>query len=177
MDVKRAAPMPPIKTSSGSRILAERPPPAPPGRSGSEMGRPPRAHQPPGGQKSPSLDRSASHRTPPTHPPKQKGLDRANTTRAPGSKTSPPQAFLLAKSQSQEGHQQRARADPGLPPAGTAAAGLARQHTAGKGQHGATPRRRDKTKENEEVIRQLQAICSPGDPNHVYRSLQKIGQG
>ena len=40
-----------------------------------------------------------------------------------------------------------------------------------------TPRRREKAKENEEVIRHLQAICSPGDPNHVYRSLQKIGQG
>ena len=42
---------------------------------------------------------------------------------------------------------------------------------------GVTPRRRDKQKENEEVIRQLQAICSPGDPNQVYKNLHKVGQG
>jgi p21-activated kinase 1 len=38
-------------------------------------------------------------------------------------------------------------------------------------------RRRDKVKENEDVVRQLQSICSPGDPNLIYRNLVKIGQG
>ena len=38
-------------------------------------------------------------------------------------------------------------------------------------------RRRDKAKEHAETIRQLQTICSPGDPNAIFRSLVKIGQG
>ena len=114
------------------------------------------------------LDRSVSQRTPPTHPPKQKPLDRANTTRAPASKSSPPQPVPMAQSSSQQGHPTRG------PPGGVPQ----RQPTNKQPQQGgATPRRRDKQKENEEVIRQLQAICSPGDPNQVYRNLQKIGQG
>jgi hypothetical protein len=56
------------------------------------------------------------------------------------------------------------------------ASAVTRQPT-GKGQNDAIPRRRDKGKENEEVIRQLRAICSHGDPNQIYRSLTKIGQG
>jgi len=143
------------------------------------MTRPPRSPQPPSGGPTPSsLDRSASHHTPPSSQAKYKPLDRANTTRAPGSKVPGPQALPLAKSQSQQGPHGRGRGEAGPPPPGTATAGLTRQPTQGKQQQqGAALRRRDKTKENEDVIRQLQAICSPGDPNIVYRSLQKIGQG
>lgn len=175
----------------GSRIMAscspprviviltyqpDRPPPAPPGRTmPTELTKPARLGQPPPGVANQnSLDRSASHRTPPTHPPKTKTLDRANTTRAPGTKGSPPQAVPLAKSHSQQGSGHRA-----VPPSSQAAA-LARQHTQGKQQAaagGPAPRRRDKAKENEDVIRQLQAICSPGDPSQIYRNLQKVGQG
>lgn len=72
----------------------------------------------------------------------------------------------MSKSQSGQG-----RTPPG------ASGPLGRQPTAGKNKDAPTTRRRDKEKENEEVIRQLKAICSPGDPNQIYRSLQKIGQG
>ena len=58
---------------------------------------------------------------------------------------------------------------------------MARQPTQGKPQQqaaaGAPRRRENKAKESEEVIRQLQTICTPGDPNQVYRNLTKIGQG
>lgn len=186
MFAQRVAPAPP--KSGGSRIMvslgrthaeikltsrqADRPPPGPPGRLPVELTKPPRLGGAPPGNANSILDRSASHRTPPTHPPKQKTLDRANTTRAPNSKASPPQGLPMMKSASQSGG----------PPRQPAGAAVARQPTQTKQQQqqangGATPRRRDKAKENEEVIRQLTAICSPGDPNLVYRGLQKIGQG
>lgn len=183
--VQRAAPPPPMKSSGGSRIAvsrsyslllaltcqADRAPPPPPGRIPAELTKPPRlGGGPPNQSTSSILDRSASHRTPPTHPPKQKTLDRANTTRAPASKESPPQALPMGKSHSQQGGPSRQQPQASQP--------VTRQPTQGKGQQPApTARRRDKQKENEEVIRQLQAICSPGDPNLVYRNLQKIGQG
>ncbi|KAK4683767.1 hypothetical protein P7C73_g6462, partial [Tremellales sp. Uapishka_1] len=176
---RAAPPPPPAKSTSGPpRMQADRPAPSAPGRLPPiDPQRPPKLGQPPAGQSlPPALDRSASHRTPPTQPSNKK-LDRSNTTRAPTSqKTSPPHAASLSKSQSQSS---RGRASPGAPPPGSAAANLARQHTQGKKQEAAapTPRRRDKQKENEEVVRKLQGICSPGDPNKVYRNLQKIGQG
>jgi p21-activated kinase 1 len=91
-------------------------------------------------------------------------LDRANTTRAPA-KASPPHAAPMMKSQSGQGRAPAGQAGP-----------VTRQAT-GKGQNDAIPRRREKGKESEEVIRQLRAICSHGDPNQIYRSLTKIGQG
>ncbi|KAK1922615.1 kinase-like domain-containing protein [Papiliotrema laurentii] len=164
----RAAPMPPAKPASTPRITAERAPPPPPGRVPAELTKPARLG--PSSANQSVLDRSASQRLPATHPPKQKPLDRANTTRASGTKASSPQpqAVPLSASNSQQGHPTRG------PPGGAPQ----RQPTNKQTQQGAaTPRRRDKQKENEEVIRQLQAICSPGDPNSVYRNLQKIGQG
>ncbi|WWC91198.1 uncharacterized protein L201_006140 [Kwoniella dendrophila CBS 6074] len=181
----RAAPPPPAKAGP-PRMQAERPPPAPPGRlPPSELTKPARLG-PGASSASPSsshLDRAYSQRTPPTHPPKQKPLDRANTTRAPASKTPPSGSIPLAKSQSQQG--QRARPDQGPSGSGSgsgpSSAALSRNPTQGgtsrQQQGGATPRRRDKQKENEEVIRQLQAICTPGDPNLTYKNLVKIGQG
>ncbi|EIW66081.1 hypothetical protein TREMEDRAFT_35601 [Tremella mesenterica DSM 1558] len=189
----RAAPVPPAKSSGPSRlqvccsmplstwpyivdtvfrtaliIQAERLPPAPPGKS---PGLPPTSSM---------LDRSLSSRLPSTQPPpRSKTLDRANTTRAPASKAYPPAGLPMSKSRSQQGHPARPGPDHGLPPGGGAAA-LARQHTQAKpatGQGSGAPRRREKAKESEEVIRQLQMICTPGDPNLVYRNLQKIGQG
>ena len=156
----------------GIDVQADRAAPLPPGRMPVELTKPARLGAGPPGATSSILDRSASHRTPPTHPPKQKPLDRANTTRAPISKGSPPQANQMAQSHSQQGNGQRG------PPSGQAVARQPTQKQQQQATHGAaTPRRRDKQKENEEVIRQLQAICSPGDPNAVYRNLQKIGQG
>ena len=163
--MKRSAPAPPAKSAGGSSASIREPP----GFGGApQQGQHPTP--PPGVSQPSSLDRSASHRLPSNHPPRQKGLDRANTTRASGSKTSPPNAMPMTKSQSQQGQPARGRTDPGQPLPGAA------QHLQGK-QQSATPRRREKGKENEQVIRQLVAICSPGDPHQVYRGLQKIGQG
>ena len=167
----RAAPAPPAKapTASGSRFQADRLPPAPPGKS-------PGLTSPPIGPSGSPLDRSASTRLPATQQPRSKPLDRANTTRAPAKQAYPPAGLPMAKSRSQQG----ARPDQGLPSGGGAAA-LARQPTQGKPQQqaaaGAPRRRENKAKESEEVIRQLQTICTPGDPNQVYRNLTKIGQG
>jgi p21-activated kinase 1 len=81
----------------------------------------------------------------------------------------------MAKSQSGSS---RSRQDPGLPPG---SAPIGRSQTQKQQQQQApqqgVPRRRDKAKENEDVVRQLQAICSPGDPHGVYKNLHKIGQG
>jgi p21-activated kinase 1 len=78
----------------------------------------------------------------------------------------------MAKSSSGQGTAKHLHQGP------VAAQPLARAPTSKKdaAQQG-QPRRRDKAKENEDVVRQLQSICTPGDPNLVYRSLQKIGQG
>lgn len=158
-------------------MQAERPPPAPPGRlPPSELTKPVRLAPGQSSSGTSPLDRSFSQRTPPTHPPQQKVLDRANTTRAPTSKPTSAGAVPMGKSHSQQG--QRVKPDQGP---SSSKAGLARNQTQGgtsRQQQGeATPRRRDKQKENEEVIRQLQAICTPGDPNQVYKNLVKIGQG
>jgi p21-activated kinase 1 len=46
---------------------------------------------------------------------------------------------------------------------------------------GATPRRREKKKEDKEIdadiVRRLQQICTDADPTRLYRNLVKIGQG
>lgn len=165
--------MPPVKTPTQERteyFRADRAAPPPPS-AGPKVPK----FLPTGGPTVPPiLDRSASYRSPP-QPPKPKTLDRANTTRAPTSKASPPHALPMAKSHSGQGTGKHAHHGP------VAAQPLARQPTSKKEQQQAAqqgaPRRRDKAKENEDVVRQLQSICTPGDPNTVYRSLQKIGQG
>lgn len=138
------------------------------------------------------LDRSYSQRAP-VSGTKTKLLDRANTTRSPGSNVGIAQGaggskgmgmgMGLTKSQSQSGHKSRERGDPSREPKdsskeGSSAGGLSRNQTTRQQQQGATPRRREKEKkENEEVIRQLRMICTPGDPNLVYKNFRKIGQG
>lgn len=140
------------------------------------------------------LDRSYSQRAP-VSGTKTKLLDRANTTRSPGSNVGIAQGaggskgmgmgmgMGLTKSQSQSGHKFRERGDPSREPKdsskeGSSAGGLSRNQTTRQQQQGATPRRREKEKkENEEVIRQLRMICTPGDPNLVYKNFRKIGQG
>nr|AAL58842.1 PAK1 kinase [Cryptococcus neoformans var. neoformans] len=128
----------------------------------------------------PHLDRSYSQRAP-VSGTKTKVLDRANTTRSPGSSAGIAQGagtgVGLTKSQSQSGHKSR---DPSREPKDSASSsgGLSRNQTTTRQQQGATPRRREKEKkENEDVIRQLRMICTPGDPNLVYKNFRKIGQG
>ncbi|KAL7421293.1 hypothetical protein Q5752_004178 [Cryptotrichosporon argae] len=154
----RAAPTPPSKNGS---LTAQRAAPQLPQRAPVDIKMPSRLGQPSPPGAPPPLDRSASHRIAPSQTPK-KALDRSNTTRPPTNKAAPP----LHKSVSQS-----ARRD-----GPSASQPLARAQTKGNKDMPA-PRRRDKAKENEEVVRQLQAICTPGDPNQVYRNLAKIGQG
>ncbi|KIR82418.1 STE/STE20/PAKA protein kinase [Cryptococcus gattii E566] len=148
----------------------------------------------------PHLDRSYSQRTP-VSSSKTKLLDRANTTRSPGSSAGTMygqgtgagagskgmgMGMGLTKSQSQSGHKSRERErerDPSREPPkdaskeGSSSGGLSRNQTTRK-QQAATPRRREKEKKgNEEVIRQLRMICTPGDPNLVYKNFRKVGQG
>lgn len=152
---------------------AERSAPLPPVRT--ESSRTPRL--PPQTQPSPipsMLDRSVSHRLPSTQHPKQKALDRSQTTRTPGSSRTSPSHGTQDPSRhryEQHGH-----------PAGHPGNGVVRHNTQGSKPHTGqqeqgTARRREKTKDNAEVVRQLQSICTPGDPNAVYRNLQKVGQG
>lgn len=164
--------MPPVKTPTQERdqyFRADRaaPPPPPAGAP-----KPPKFLPAGGPTVPPILDRSASYRSPP-QAPKSKPLDRANTTRAPTSKASPPNALPMTKTPSNPGTAKHLHQGP------VAAQPLARAPTSKKDQAAqqGQPRRRDKAKENEDVVRQLQSICTPGDPNLVYRSLQKIGQG
>ena len=155
--------VPKVHCPQADQLQSERAAPIPPSRQ-IEPTVPPRLG--PGGPGMPSgLDRSASHRVPSSQISKSKPLDRANTTRAPV-KNSPPHGTAMAKSQSGQG-----RTPPG------ASGPLGRQPTGSKKDQASTTRRRDKDKENEEVVRQLRAICSPGDPNQIYRNLTKIGQG
>ncbi len=46
---------------------------------------------------------------------------------------------------------------------------------------GATPRRREKKKEDKandaDIVKRLQQICTDADPTRLYRNLVKIGQG
>ncbi|KIR35359.1 STE/STE20/PAKA protein kinase [Cryptococcus deuterogattii MMRL2647] len=154
----------------------------------------------------PHLDRSYSQRTP-VSGSKTKLLDRANTTRSPGSSAGTMygqgtgagagskgmgMGMGLTKSQSQSGHKLREHErererererDPSREPPkdvskeGSSSGGLSRNQTT-RQQQAATPRRREKEKKgNEEVIRQLRMICTPGDPNLVYKNFRKVGQG
>lgn len=164
-DKQRAAPAPPL--GSQTNLRAERAAPSAPGQK-------PRVPQssPSTQPLAPStLDRSFSQRAPSNT--SSKPLDRSISTRAPPTqKPSPP----LHKSQSQSGRRREREREREQPPgATTPAGGVARSTT--KGREAGAPRRRDKAKENEEVIRQLQTICSPGDPNLIYKNLVKIGQG
>lgn len=195
----RTAPVPPSKSMQAERQAPAPPRPSQPqrmqtspsiaspaalDRSGSHRlpSNPAASTQTP---KKPMLDRSYSSRT--TAERERELREREHRDR---SKTSPP----LQKSHSQSGRRRDERRDDrererrddrerptqptsgGTTPAsGAAAAGVARSTT--KGRDAPAPRRRDKAKDNEEVIRQLQQICSPGDPNSIYRNLVKIGQG
>ncbi|KAJ3491836.1 hypothetical protein NLI96_g412 [Meripilus lineatus] len=60
---------------------------------------------------------------------------------------------------------------------GSAAAASLQKTVAGAG--GATPRRREKKDKDKEadIVKKLQAICTPADPTKLYRNLIKIGAG
>nr|ODN78217.1 STE/STE20/PAKA protein kinase [Cryptococcus depauperatus CBS 7841] len=186
----RVAPVPPAKAGSTGastkthvtatvprHVPSELTTPAPLSRNSSRS---------PGGTPLP-LDRSYSQRAPPSSS-KTKLLDRANTTRAPTSKADALSGIAMSKSQSQNAssrppHHPHPHGHP--TPSAPSSSSVSRSGTQKSGHHGtqggATPRRREQKekdkKESEEVIRQLKMICSPGDPNTVYRNFRKIGQG
>lgn len=156
----RAAPPPP-PTTSQQQLQPSRSPPKQPYIGGQSA--------------APPLDRSTSHRAAPTQPPK-KPLDRSASQRH-GESSRPP-APVLQKSYSQRHHVP-------APVPGASSASSADQLARSKSNKNqpttatgvATPRRREKVKENADVVARLKAICTDADPTKLYRNLQKIGQG
>lgn len=117
----------------------------------------------------PALDRSASQRQPPTQP-SSRPLDRAASQRqAP--KASAAQGVTLQKSQSQSAGRDRSAPQQG--------GAVSRHPSKGTPQTSgtATPRRREKQKDNGDVVLRLKMICTDADPTKLYRNLVKIGQG
>lgn len=124
----------------------------------------------------PALDRSMSQRAAPTQVA-PKALDRSMSHRHPDPRTPAPLAPPPSqKPGMQSSHPSRA---PGGQSGSAATAALSRQASkAAPGSSGtATPRRREKPKENFDVVARLKAICTDADPTKLYRSLVKIGQG
>ncbi|KAG7571365.1 hypothetical protein FFLO_00717 [Filobasidium floriforme] len=122
----------------------------------------------------PALDRSVSQRAPPTQVA-PKALDRSMSHRHPDPRQPPPPtAQPSQKAPMQSSHPSRAPGQSGS----AATAALSRQASkAAPGSGAATPRRREKPKENFDVVARLKAICTDADPTKLYRSLVKIGQG
>lgn len=164
-DWQRTAPVPPTKGYQAERTAPPKPQRMP---SSSNVSSPQIGSQ---------LDRSASGRLPPSQSSSssssalKKPLDRSISSRTPSSTKVP---APLSKSKSQSGRTRDAPQAPAPPPpsVGTSGGGVSRTQSKPR-----DTRRRDKVKENEDVVRQLQSICSPGDPNLIYRNLVKIGQG
>lgn len=171
----RAAPPPPAATKNHSAMQAERTAPVAPPKQLQRM--PSSQSSSPAITPTTQLDRAHSLRLPSatsSSTPKRT-LDRSVSSRTPTSSSKAPPS--LHKSHSQSGRSRRPEHPQNPPPVPQAPSqGVARSTTKGRDQAGNT-RRRDKAKESEEVIRQLQQICSPGDPNSIYRQLNKIGQG
>jgi p21-activated kinase 1 len=143
----------------------------------------------------PNLDRSNSQRTAPK-PPRGETLIRANTTKdrrspvPPAAPKAPARespnastADLASKSQVQATTavnppvaERRAPQPPAAPQQPSVAATTLAKTTAG-----ATPRRREKKKEDKandaDIVKRLQQICTDADPTRLYRNLVKIGQG
>ncbi|BEJ15763.1 hypothetical protein CspHIS471_0503680 [Cutaneotrichosporon sp. HIS471] len=171
----RAAPPPPAAAKSHPAMQAERTAPVAPPKQLQRM--PSSQSSSPAVPPSTQLDRSHSQRLPSatsSSTPKRT-LDRSVSSRTPTSSNKPSPS--LHKSHSQSGRSRRPEHPQNAPPVPQAPSqGVTRSTTKGRDQ-AVTTRRRDKAKESEEVIRQLQQICSPGDPNSIYRQLNKIGQG
>jgi p21-activated kinase 1 len=177
-----------IGSASGA-FQATRPAPAPPGGkrpSTAEASRSPTQQQPyrpaPTAPQtaSPSLDRSASSRTPNQTPPVRSDRDREKDGPRGPSRDLPPGAAAPQPQSSSTVTETRQRAAP--PPPSPAVNSL----KAAGGQAGGTAplatgaRRRERKKdpkEGEDIVKRLQAICTDADPTRLYRNLVKIGQG
>ncbi|KAI0272405.1 kinase-like domain-containing protein [Gloeopeniophorella convolvens] len=156
---------------------------------------PPAAYRPAPSPPQPAqvnLDRSTSQRIA-SKPPRNDTLTRANTTKdrrspAPGGPAKAPSRSpsssatdLAPKASSPPAAasapvaERRAPQPPTAPQPSAAASSLAK--AAGV----ATPRRREKKKEDKaneaDIVKRLQQICTDADPTRLYRNLVKIGQG
>ncbi|KAF8202153.1 STE/STE20/PAKA protein kinase [Pholiota molesta] len=141
----------------------------------------------------PTLDRSTSQRTPPSHPPNQPTsggptphviagpLTRAKRQPPTGSNSRQQRPAARRRSVRSRRPRRRVAGDCAEQRSAGAAAGAECGGVEpGEGVGVATPRRRekkvDKGKE-EDIVKRLQAICTDADPTRLYRSLVKIGQG
>ena len=116
------------------------------------------------------------------------GLDRSKSARVPSSQSN---AKQVDRSVSQRhapstSRHQSTRAPPpppaiqNYPPVPTTQSSGNVSRSASRNEPGtgtATPRRREKPKNDAEVVQKLKAICTAGDPSRSYRNLSKIGQG
>ena len=137
----------------------------------------------------PNLDRSSSQRVA-SKPPRNDALVRANTTKdrrspAPApvkapTRESPPPSAVDPPSKSVNVSvpvAERKAPQPVTAPQQQSPAVASLAKTAA----GATPRRREKKKEDKandaDIVKRLQQICTDADPTRLYRNLVKIGQG
>lgn len=174
----RAAPPPPKQQRTpGSQSSSTAPPPASH-----------RAAPPPPGTPTSVLDRSTSQRLPQSKSSKPSDqLQRAHTTRdrrspGPGQQAhphggSPSQkpAKASPSSSTTDLTKTSSRQQPaGSAPQSAASASVSKAAAAGV----ATPRRKKGDKDKEaDIVKRLQAICTPADPTKLYRNLVKIGAG
>ncbi|KAG8685640.1 signal transducing kinase of the PAK [Ceratobasidium sp. 423] len=170
-----------------------RPPPQPPAKKQTSPQAPspaPSSFRPAPSAPSPaapslSLDRSKSQRSPPSPQPQAdvaRSKSQREAPRAPSTIRAPPQPGQKIA----QGHI-RERADKVAPAPSPALASLAKHApdkptgaTSGVAPPGssATPRRREKKEKNDgDIVKRLQAICTDADPTRLYRNLVKIGQG
>ncbi|KAI0091659.1 kinase-like domain-containing protein [Irpex rosettiformis] len=173
----RAAPPPPKQRTPGPQSSSAAPSPASH-----------RAAPPPPGPATSILDRSASQRLPQSKSPKPADqLQRAHTTRdrrSPGPGQQPHQhngspsqkpVKTSPSSSSTDLTKTSSRQQPSTStPQSAASASVSKAAAAGV----ATPRKKKGDKDKEaDIVKRLQAICTPADPTKLYRNLVKIGAG
>lgn len=172
---------------------ATRPAPAPPGGKRPSTSEAPRAPQSPQAYRpspsnaqpaAPSLDRSVSSRAAPQAPREQRDGPKAPSREQlpPGAAAPNPPPGPGASAPTPETRQR-----PAPPPPGPAVQALkAASGSPAAPQAGGTAplatgsRRRERKKDpkdNEDIVKRLQAICTDADPTRLYRNLVKIGQG
>ncbi|KAI0343275.1 Pkinase-domain-containing protein [Trametopsis cervina] len=174
----RAAPPPPKQRSGSSQQS-----------NGSSVPGSYRAAPPPPGPATPNLDRSTSQRLPTNKPVKSADqLQRAHTTRdrhSPGSGQpphshggSPNQKPVKSSPSSSTTDLTKTPSSRQAPSAQQSVSSQSVSKAAAAGV--ATPRRREKKGDKDkeaDIVKRLQAICTPADPTKLYRNLAKIGAG
>ncbi|QRV73985.1 P21-activated kinase 1 [Ceratobasidium sp. AG-Ba] len=178
-------PRPPPQPPAKHKLTPKEQPPTPVSPAPSSFRPAPSAPSP--AAPSLSLDRSKSQRAPPSPSPQPevaRSKSQREAPRAPSATRSPPPPGGTGQKIAQ-GHHVRERVDKAAAPPSPAVASLAK-HAGDKGgssgvappgSSGAPRRREKKEKNDQDIVKRLQAICTDADPTRLYRNLVKIGQG